>query len=154
MRAVIQRVDRAGVSINKKEISSINEGILVLLGVEKEDCQSDADYILDKTINLRIFEDDRGKMNRSLLDISGEMMVVSQFTLLGDCTKGRRPSFVQAEEPLKANELYEYFVREGTAKVKKLACGKFQEMMQVALVNNGPVTILLDSKKNLQIKNG
>ena len=154
MRAVIQRVDRAGVRINNKEISSINEGILVLLGVEKEDCQSDADYILDKTINLRIFEDDRGKMNQSLLDISGEMMVVSQFTLLGDCTKGRRPSFIQAEEPLKANELYEYFVREGTAKVKKLACGKFQEMMQVALVNNGPVTILLDSKKNLQMKNG
>ena len=154
MRAVIQRVDRAGVRINNKEISSINEGILVLLGVEKEDCRSDADYILDKTVNLRIFEDDRGKMNRSLLDISGEMMVVSQFTLLGDCTKGRRPSFVQAEEPLKANELYEYFVREATAKVKKLACGKFQEMMQVALVNNGPVTILLDSKKNLQMKNG
>ena len=154
MRAVIQRVDRAGVRINNKEISSINEGILVLLGVEKEDCQSDADYILDKTINLRIFEDDWGKMNRSLLDIGGEMMVVSQFTLLGDCSKGRRPSFVQAEEPLKANELYEYFVQEGAVKVKKLACGKFQEMMQVELVNNGPVTILLDSKKNLQIKNG
>ena len=154
MRAVIQRVDRAGVRINNKEISSINEGILVLLGVEKEDCQSDADYILDKTINLRIFEDDWGKMNRSLLDIGGEMMVVSQFTLLGDCSKGRRPSFVQAEEPLKANKLYEYFVQEGAVKVKKLACGKFQEMMQVELVNNGPVTILLDSKKNLQIKNG
>lgn len=148
MRAVIQRVDRAGVRINKKEISSINEGILVLLGVEKEDCKADADYILDKIINLRIFEDDQGKMNRSLLDISGEMMVVSQFTLLGNCSKGRRPSFVLAEEPVKANELYEYFIQEGSSKVKKLACGKFQEMMQVELVNNGPVTILLDSKKN------
>jgi D-aminoacyl-tRNA deacylase len=147
MRAVIQRVDRASVSIHNKEISSIKEGILLLLGVEKEDCKSDADYILDKSINLRIFEDDQGKMNRSLLDISGELMVVSQFTLLGDCTKGRRPSFVQAEDPVKANELYEYFVKESAIKVKKLSCGKFQEMMQVELVNNGPVTILLDSKK-------
>ena len=147
MRAVIQRVDRAGVRIHNKEISSISEWILVLLGVEKEDHKSDADYILDKTVNLRIFEDDQGKMNRSLLDIGGEMMVVSQFTLLGDCTKGRRPSFVGAEEPVKANELYEYFVQEGSLRVKKLATGKFQEMMQVELVNNGPVTILLDSKK-------
>ncbi|MGV8059368.1 MAG: D-aminoacyl-tRNA deacylase [Smithellaceae bacterium] len=148
MRAVIQRVDRAGVRINNKEISSINEGILVLLGVEKDDSKSDADYILDKTINLRIFEDGQGKMNRSLIDVSGEMMVVSQFTLLGDCTKGRRPSFFRAEEPVLANQLYEYFVVEGTARVKKLACGKFQEMMQIELINNGPVTILLDSKKS------
>lgn len=148
MRAVIQRVDRAGVRIHNKEISSINEGILVLLGVEKEDSQSDADYILDKTINLRIFEDEQGKMNLSLLDINGEMMVVSQFTLLGDCVKGRRPSFFRAEEPKRANELYEYFVRVSGTKVKKLACGRFQEMMKVELVNNGPVTILLDSKSN------
>jgi D-aminoacyl-tRNA deacylase len=147
MRAVIQRVNRASVRINHKEISSINEGILVLLGVEKEDAKSDADYILDKTINLRIFEDEQGKMNLSLLDVSGEMMVVSQFTLLGDCTKGRRPSFFRAEEPATANELYEYFVGAGAARVKKLACGKFQEMMQIELVNNGPVTLLLDSKK-------
>jgi D-aminoacyl-tRNA deacylase len=147
MRAVIQRVDRANVRINNKEFSSINEGILVLLGVEKEDSKSDADYILDKTINLRIFEDEQGKMNLSLKDIGGEMMVVSQFTLLGDCTKGRRPSFFRAEEPIPANELYEYFIREGAAKAKKLACGKFQETMQIELVNNGPVTILLDSKK-------
>jgi len=148
MRAVIQRVDRASVSIHNKEISSINEGILVLLGVEKKDSKADADYILDKTINLRIFEDETGKMNRSLLDINGEMMVVSQFTLLASCIKGRRPSFVQAEEPARANELYEYFVQEGMQRIKKLACGKFQEMMQVELINNGPVTILLDSKKN------
>jgi D-aminoacyl-tRNA deacylase len=148
MRAVIQRVDRAGVSINNQEISSINEGILVLLGVEQEDNHTDADYILDKTVNLRIFEDEQGKMNRSLVDISGAMMVVSQFTLLGDCTKGRRPSFFRAEEPVRANELYEYFVREATKKIKKLATGKFQEMMKIELVNNGPVTILLDSKKN------
>ncbi|PKN70693.1 MAG: D-tyrosyl-tRNA(Tyr) deacylase [Deltaproteobacteria bacterium HGW-Deltaproteobacteria-12] len=148
MRAVIQRVNSASVRINNEKISSINEGILVLLGIEKGDFRSDADYILDKTINLRIFEDKQGKMNLSLLDIDGEMMVVSQFTLLGDCTKGRRPSFFRAEEPLTANDLYEYFVGEGAQKVKKLACGKFQEMMQIELVNNGPVTILLDSKKS------
>ena len=148
MRAVIQRVDRAGVRINNKETSSIKEGILILLGVEKEDTRSDADYILDKTINLRIFEDEQGKMNLSLLDVNGEMMVVSQFTLLGDCTKGWRPSFFKAEEPAMANELYKYFIREGSLRVKKLACGEFQEMMQIELVNNGPITILLDSKKN------
>lgn len=148
MRAVIQRVDRACVKINHQELSSINEGILVLLGVEREDTEADADYILEKTINLRIFEDDEGKMNRSLLDIGGEMVVVSQFTLLGDCTKGRRPSFVKAEEPLKANEFYEYFIQEAQKKVKYLATGKFQEMMRIELVNNGPVTILLDSRKN------
>jgi len=147
MRAVIQRVDRASVKIKNKEISSINFGVLVLLGVEKEDSQPDADYILDKTINMRIFEDEQGKMNLSLLDVGGEMMVVSQFTLLGDCTKGRRPSFFRAQEPVAANELYEYFLGKGAAAVKKLACGKFQEMMQIELVNNGPVTILLDSNK-------
>ena len=148
MRAVIQRVDRACVKINHQELSSINEGILVLLGVEKEDTVIDADYILEKTINLRIFEDDQGKMNRSLLDIGGAMMVVSQFTLLGDCAKGRRPSFVKAEEPARANTLYEYFINKASQKVNYLATGKFQEMMKIELVNNGPVTILLDSRKS------
>jgi D-aminoacyl-tRNA deacylase len=148
MRAVIQRVDRACVKINHRELSSINEGILVLLGVEKEDTEVDADYILGKTINLRIFEDKQDKMNRSLLDINGAMMIVSQFTLLGDCIKGRRPSFVKAEEPARANELYEYFIKEAKEKVKSLATGKFQEMMEIELVNNGPVTILLDSRKS------
>ena len=148
MRAVIQRVDRACVKINHQELSSINEGILVLLGVEKEDTEVDADYILGKTINLRIFEDEQDKMNRSLLDINGAMMVVSQFTLLGDCIKGRRPSFVKAEEPAMANYLYEYFIKEAKEKIKSLATGKFQEMMNIELVNSGPVTILLDSRKN------
>jgi len=148
MRAVIQRVDHACVRINHQELSSINEGILVLLGVEKEDTGIDADYILEKTINLRIFEDDQGKMNRSLLDIGGAMMVVSQFTLLGDCAKGRRPSFVKAEEPARANTLYEYFINKASQKVNYLATGKFQEMMKIELVNNGPVTILLDSRKS------
>ena len=148
MRAVIQRVDHACVRINHQELSSINEGILVLLGVEKEDTVIDADYILEKTINLRIFEDDQGKMNRSLLDIGGAMIVVSQFTLLGDCAKGRRHSFVKAEEPARANTLYEYFINKASQKVNYLATGKFQEMMKIELVNNGPVTILLDSRKS------
>jgi D-tyrosyl-tRNA(Tyr) deacylase len=147
MRAVIQRVDRARVMINLQELSSINKGILLLLGVEKEDTEDDADYILEKAINLRIFEDEQDKMNRSLLDVGGAMMVVSQFTLLGNCAKGRRPSFVMAEEPSKANKLYEYFVSKAKEKVNHLATGKFQEMMKIELVNDGPVTILLDSKK-------
>ena len=147
MRAVIQRVDRACVRINSQLFSAVDQGVLVLLGVEKSDSEKDADYILEKTINLRIFEDEQGKMNLSLMDIAGEMMVVSQFTLLGDCVKGRRPSFVRAEEPARANELYEYFVSQAAPKVKKLATGKFQEMMQIELINNGPVTILLDSRK-------
>jgi D-aminoacyl-tRNA deacylase len=148
MRAVIQRVDRACVIIKHKELSSINKGILILLGVEKDDSEADADYILEKSINLRIFEDDQEKMNLSLLDIEGAMIVVSQFTLLGNCVKGRRPSFTAAEEPAKANKLYEYFVSQAKEKVKHLATGKFQEMMKIELVNDGPVTILLDSKKN------
>lgn len=147
MRAVIQRVDRACVRINSQEYSSIDQGVLVLLGVEKDDSEKDANYILEKTVNLRIFEDEQGKMNLSLTDIDGQMLVVSQFTLLGDCIKGRRPSFIRAEEPITANQLYEYFVREAAPKVKKLATGKFQEMMQIELTNNGPVTILLDSRK-------
>ncbi len=147
MRAVIQRVDRASVRIHLREFSSIAQGLLVFLGVEKGDSEKDADYILEKTLHLRIFEDDEGKMNRSLVDIAGEMMVVSQFTLLGDCIKGRRPSFGRAEDPSRANDLYEYFVRQANPRVRKLATGQFQEMMQVELVNNGPVTMLLDSRK-------
>lgn len=147
MRAVIQRVSRASVQINSQEFSSIDQGLLALLGVEKGDTSKDADYILEKTLHLRIFEDDRGKMNLSLGDIGAELMVVSQFTLLGDCIKGRRPSFVMAEEPARANALYEYFIEKAAPRVKKLATGKFQEMMHIELVNNGPVTLLLSSKK-------
>ena len=148
MRAVIQRVDSSCVKINNNELSSINKGILIFLGVAKEDTEDDADYILEKAVNLRIFEDEHDKMNRSLLDIGGSMMIVSQFTLLGNCVKGRRPSFISAEEPKKANELYEYFVNKAKGKVKHLATGKFQEMMKIEIINNGPVTILLDSRKS------
>jgi len=147
MRAVIQRVESASVKVNNQELSSIDKGILVLLGVAKEDTETDADYILEKAVNLRIFEDEHNKMNRSLLDVEGSMMVVSQFTLLGSCVKGRRPSFVLAEEPQKANELYEYFVSKAKEKVNNIGTGKFQEMMKIELINDGPVTILLDSKK-------
>lgn len=148
MRAVIQRVDRACVTINHQELSSIKEGILVLLGVEKEDTEADADYILEKAVNLRIFEDEQDKMNRSVLDTGGAMLVVSQFTLLGNCVKGRRPSFTAAEEPDKANTLYKYFVARAKERISDLATGKFQEMMRIELINNGPVTILLDSRKS------
>jgi len=147
MRAVIQRVDQACVRINSQLYSAIDQGLLIFLGVEKDDTEKDADYIIEKTVNMRIFEDDQGKMNLSLADIAGDMLVVSQFTLLGDCIKGRRPSFTRAEEPVRANELYEYFVAKAAPKVKKLATGKFQAMMKVELVNNGPVTMLVDSKK-------
>lgn len=147
MRAVIQRVNRASVSINSQLYSAINHGLVVLLGVEEGDSEKDTEYILDKTINLRIFEDEAGKMNLSLLDTGGELMVVSQFTLLGDCIKGRRPSFTRAAEPTLANCLYEHFIALARPKVKKLVTGRFQEMMDIELVNNGPVTILLDSRK-------
>lgn len=149
MKAVIQRVDSADVKIGKQDISTIKSGILVFLGVEKEDSEKDADYILDKAINLRIFEDNEGKMNLGLTDIGGEMLVVSQFTLLADCRKGRRPSFVGAEEPNKAEKLYNYFIDRAKEKIKQVASGKFQQMMSVELINNGPVTILLDSRKNI-----
>jgi len=147
MKAVIQRVAGASVTIKRKEYSSIRSGILVFLGIEKGDTHADADHILDKTIHLRIFEDAERKMNLSLLDIQGEMLIVSQFTLLADTGRGRRPSFAQAEEPRRARELYEYFIREAEKKLKKVQSGIFQEAMQVALVNDGPVTILLNSKK-------
>ena len=149
MKAVIQRVDCAGVKINQKELSSIKSGILIFLGVEKGDAIADADYILDKAINLRIFEDNDGKMNLGLVDIGGEMLVVSQFTLLADCRKGRRPSFTGAEEPAKAEKLYDYFIDRAKEKIMKVASGRFQEIMIVELINNGPVTILLDSRKNI-----
>jgi D-tyrosyl-tRNA(Tyr) deacylase len=147
MRCVVQRVERARVSVNNQTISAIEKGILVFLGIEKEDSRTDADYLLEKVINLRIFEDSEGKMNLSLLDITGEMIVVSQFTLLGDCRKGRRPSFVRAEEPTAAKNLYEYFISKAREKINRIGAGEFQAMMKIELVNDGPVTLLLDSRK-------
>ena len=148
MRAVIQRVSRAKVSVDNETTGEIGKGILVLLGVARDDSEKEALYLLDKTLNLRIFEDAEEKMNLSLLDIGGELLVVSQFTLYGDSRRGRRPSFIDAAAPDKANALYEFFVAEARKQIEKVATGRFQAMMDVELVNDGPVTILLDSAKN------
>jgi D-tyrosyl-tRNA(Tyr) deacylase len=147
MRSVVQRVDRVRVCVGDKRISEIEKGLLVLLGIEKGDQEADADYLADKIMNLRIFEDEQGKMNLSLLDIHGEMLVVSQFTLLGDCRKGRRPSFTVAENPDRARKFCDYFIEKISNKIVRVAQGEFQAMMSVELVNNGPVTMILDSKR-------
>lgn len=147
MRAVIQKVSRAKVSVENKIIGEIGRGILVFLGVAETDSETDAVYILEKTFNLRIFEDADAKMNLSLLDIRGDLLVVSQFTLCGDARRGRRPSFSKAAAPEKANFLYEFFVSEAKKQIGKVETGKFQAMMDVELLNAGPVTILLDSEK-------
>lgn len=147
MRSVVQRVDRVEVRVGDRRISGIEMGILVFLGIEQGDRESDADYLTEKIINLRIFEDDQGKMNLSLLDMQGEMLIVSQFTLLGDCRNGRRPSFTGAEKPNPAKKIYDYFINKAKEKVKRVSQGKFQAKMLIELVNNGPVTILLDSRK-------
>jgi len=147
MRAVIQRVSNASVTVDKEIVGEIGKGILILLGVAEGDSEKEATYLLEKTLNLRVFEDEDGRMNLSLKDIEGDLLVVSQFTLLGDVRKGRRPSFIKAAAPETANKLYEFFVSEAGKQIKNVATGKFQAMMDVALVNDGPVTILLDSEK-------
>ena len=145
MLAVIQRVKESSVTVDGRIVGQISRGLLVLLGVARGDRPSDADYLAQKIANLRIFEDEHGKMNRSLLETGGQMLVVSQFTLLGDCRKGRRPSFVAAAEPAQATALYEYFI-ESVGKLGVSAeTGRFQAMMEVALVNDGPVTLILES---------
>jgi len=143
--AVVQRVTESKVHVDEQAIGEIGRGLLVLLGVSKSDQEKDADYLADKITNLRIFEDEAGKMNRSLLETGGQMLVVSQFTLLGDCRKGRRPSFVEAAAPEKAERLYEYFVYQVRSKGIWAATGKFQAKMAVTLINNGPVTLILES---------
>ena len=147
MRAVVQRVTSAKVEVDNQSVGEIAEGVLVLLGVARDDEPADAEYLADKVINLRIFRDGADKMNRSLADTNGVMLVVSQFTLYGDVRKGRRPSYIDAAEPEKANALYEYFVARVRAQGIKVETGIFQAMMQVHLTNDGPVTILLDSRK-------
>lgn len=147
MRAVIQRVSRARVSVGGETTGEIGRGVLVLLGVSRADTEKEAVYLVEKTLNLRIFEDAEDKMNLSLLDIQGGMLVVSQFTLYGDARKGRRPSFIEAAAPAEANRLYEFFVQEARKQIERVETGRFQAMMDVELVNDGPVTILLDSAK-------
>lgn len=147
MRAVIQRVKSASVTVDGELVSEIDTGLLIFIGIAHDDTEAEIDYIANKVANLRIFEDADGKMNCSLLDIGGSALVVSQFTLYGDCRKGRRPSFISAARPEIANELYEKFI----SALEKLNIltkgGTFQAMMDVQLVNDGPVTILLDSDK-------
>ena len=147
MRAVVQRVKRAKVEVDNETTGAINSGLLVFLGIGKEDTKKDADYLLEKVINLRIFEDEEDRLNLSALDLDKDLMVVSQFTLFGDCRQGRRPSFFEAAPPAEAEKLYDYFVEEAKKSKLKIATGEFQAMMDVNLVNDGPVTILVDSKK-------
>lgn len=148
MRSVIQRVSRAKVTVDGEITGEIGKGILALLGVSRDDSEKEAVYLLEKILNLRIFEDAAGKMNLSLLDIKGELLVVSQFTLYGDARKGRRPSYIEAALPEKAESLYNFFAAAAAEQIAKVETGRFQAMMDVELVNDGPVTILLDSTKN------
>ncbi len=147
MRAVVQRVSQAAVTVDEKTVGQIDVGFLVLLGVTEADTQDDVVYMANKIVGLRVFEDEAGKMNLSLADVGGKMLVVSQFTLYGDCRKGRRPSFVAAADPGKARSLYESFVAEVRGQGVTVETGQFQEQMEVSLVNHGPVTLLVDSQK-------
>jgi len=147
MRAVVQRVSRAKVAVNERISGEIGLGLLVLLGVRHEDTEADATYLAEKIAGLRIFEDQDGKMNRSVQEVGGSVLAVSQFTLYGDLRRGKRPSFDAAAAPEKARQLYEFFVERIRAAGLRCEIGRFQEIMTVELVNEGPVTILLDSAK-------
>lgn len=147
MRAVVQRVKHSSVTVDEKIVGKIGMGYMVLLGVEKGDTEADMKYIADKLLNLRIFEDQDEKMNLSIQDVKGDMLIVSQFTLLADCRKGRRPSFIEAARPDEANDLYMKLV-DYCRQVVTVETGVFQADMQVDICNDGPVTVMLDSKKN------
>lgn len=144
MKVVLQRVKNASIKVNEKEISKIRQGLLLFLGVGKGDSESQIDWLVNKIINLRIFEDEQGKMNKSLLDIDGEILLVSQFTLYADCSKGRRPSFTQSENPERANELYKTFGKKLAQNNVIIKYGIFGADMKVSLLNDGPVTIILE----------
>jgi D-aminoacyl-tRNA deacylase len=147
MRAVVQRVTRASVKVDGETIGEIGNGLVVLVGIARDDTKVEAAYLVDKISNLRIFDDDEGKMNLSVKDVRGALLIVSQFTLYGDVRRGSRPSWIDAAPPEVAEPLYDFFVRQAGTVVGNVATGKFQAMMQVELINDGPVTILLDSKK-------
>ena len=145
MKAVVQRVTRSRVTVDNHETGAIGKGVMVLLGVAHKDTDADADWMADKILGLRIFEDDPSKMNRSLSEVNGQMLVVSQFTLLGDCRKGRRPSFIKAAPPEKAEALYHRFVQRVGEKGIKVETGQFGGSMEVSLINDGPVTLIISS---------
>lgn len=147
MRAVVQRVTMGSVSVDGNVISAINKGYVVLIGVGKEDNKSDGSYLAEKIANLRVFEDSEGKLNLSIKDVVGEILAVSQFTLYGDCRKGRRPGFTDASSPKEGEELFNHFTDELMGHGISVKKGKFQSHMVVEIINDGPVTILLDSKK-------
>ena len=148
MRAVVQRVKESKVEVKGETVGAIGPGLLIFLGVGDDDSEKDSAYLADKIAHLRIFPDEKGLMNLSLTDSGGAALVVSQFTLWGDCRKGRRPSFARAARPEMANRLYEHFIGLMREKGLRIATGRFQEMMDVFLVNDGPVTLMLDSKKD------
>ena len=147
MRAVVQRVTRANVRVGQQVVGEIRNGLVVLLGIASDDTQRDAEYLLNKIVALRVFDDEEGKMNRSLKDVGGGLLVVSQFTLYGDVRRGLRPSWSDAAAPEIAEPLYEFFLAKARESVSLVQAGSFRKMMQVELVNDGPVTILLDSRK-------
>jgi D-aminoacyl-tRNA deacylase len=147
MRAVVQRVTRARVTVDAKTVGEIGNGLVVLLGIARDDTKLDAAYLAEKITALRIFDDDEGKMNLSVREVSGGVLIVSQFTLYGDVRRGLRPSWIEAAAPEVAEPLYDFFVRQTRAMIDEVATGSFRAMMLVELVNDGPVTILLDSKK-------
>jgi D-aminoacyl-tRNA deacylase len=147
MRAVLQRVTRAQVRVEGETVGEIGRGLVVLLGVARDDSEEDARYLVEKTVGLRVFDDEEGRMNLSVVETGGGLLVVSQFTLYGDVRRGRRPSWVEAAPPEVAERLYEFFVAESRQKVARVETGSFRRMMEVELVNDGPVTVLLDSRK-------
>jgi D-aminoacyl-tRNA deacylase len=147
MRAVLQRVKRASVEVGGNVVGRIGPGLLVFLGIHRNDTAADIPWMIDKIINLRIFEKEDGKFDESLLNIKGELLIVSQFTLYGDCSKGRRPSFSEAMEVTQARVLFELFIEKATEKISHLETGIFRTSMDVSLVNKGPVTVILDSRK-------
>jgi D-tyrosyl-tRNA(Tyr) deacylase len=146
MRAVVQRVSRAAVHVAGTQIAEIGKGLLALVGISREDSRSDLEWMARKIIELRIFDDDQGKLNLSLKDVEGRLLVVSQFTLHGDCRKGRRPSYTEAAPPEQAEKLYREFVNIVRLTVPDMQCGQFQAEMEVSLINDGPVTLILDSR--------